>query len=51
MDEEKKEKTTCMNLSLPNADKVKLKIYAIKQGKTISAVVHEWINELIPDEQ
>ena len=42
-------KRVTMMLSMSEADKYKLKSYALKQGKPVSAIVHEWISEHCED--
>ena len=38
-------KRVTMMLSLSESDKFKLKSYALKQGRPVSAIVHDWIQE------
>lgn len=40
------EKRVTVNISLTPEEKAKLKIYAAKQGKTVSAVIQEFIATL-----
>lgn len=36
---------TVISVSLSAEDKMKLKIIAAKQGKTVSGVIHDWIEK------
>ena len=38
-------KRVTMMLSMSEADKFALKSYALKQGRPVSAIVHDWIQE------
>lgn len=38
-------KRTTMMLSMTEDDKFKLKSYALKQRKSVSAIIHQWISE------
>lgn len=39
------EKRTTLSLSLTVSDKKALKMRSLKEGKTIAAIIHEWIGE------
>lgn len=39
------EKRTTLSLSLTASDKKALKMRSLKEGKTIAAIIHEWIGE------
>ena len=39
------EKRTTLSLSLTVSDKKALKMRSLKDGKTIAAIIHEWIGE------
>ena len=39
------EKGTTLSLSLTVSDKKALKMRSLKEGKTIAAIIHEWIGE------
>ena len=42
---EEDEKRTTLSLALSVGDKKALKMRSLKEGKTIAAIIHEWIGE------
>jgi len=51
METVQKEERVSVNISLTQDEKAKLKIYAAKKGKTVSAVIQEFIATLGKDEK
>lgn len=51
MEVERKEERVSVNVSLTQDEKAKLKIYAAKKGKTVSAVIQEFIASLEKEEE